>query len=312
MSIGKIERVPLRQVWKHEAQGFTTWLEQNIDVLSNTLDLALSNAEREQNAGDFSVDIVAEDQSGNTVIIENQLEKSNHDHLGKLITYTSMLEAGVAIWIVAEPRPEHVRAVSWLNEGTSAAFYLVKVEAVRIGDSAPAPLLTLIVGPSEETADVGTTKRQLVERHHLRKHFWSLLLERARKRTKLHAAIGPSTEGWVSVTAGRAGLTYVYVVAQHGARVELYIDRGKGAEADNAAIFDALCGEREQIGNAFGSALGWERLEGRRACRIRFDLPGQVGYKDPEEDWPQVQDAMVDAMVRLDAALRPHIGALGA
>ena len=310
VTIGKIERLPLRQVWKHEAQGFTTWLEQNIDVLNNTLDLTLSNAEREQDAGDFSVDVVAEDQSGNTVIIENQLEKSNHDHLGKLVTYTSMLEAKAAIWIVAEPRPEHVRAVSWLNEGTSAAFYLVKVEAVRIGDSAPAPLLTLIVGPSEETAEVGTTKRQLVERHHLRRHFWSLLLERAGGRTKLHSSISPSTQGWVSAGAGRAGLAYCYVIAQHGARVELYIDRGKDAEKENAAIFDMLCGKREQIEATFGDALRWEPLEGKRACRIRFDLPGQVGYKDPEEDWPRVQDAMVDSMIRLEAALRPHIEAL--
>jgi RecB family endonuclease NucS len=127
MSIGKIERVPLRQVWRHEALDFTTWLEQNIDALSEVLDLSLSSAEREQSAGDFSVDIVAEDGSGNTVIIENQLEQSDHDHLGKLVTYVSMLEAKAAIWIVAAPRPEHVRAVAWLNEGSSAAFYLVKL-----------------------------------------------------------------------------------------------------------------------------------------------------------------------------------------
>ena len=116
MSIGKIERVPLRQVWRHEALDFTTWLEQNIDALSEVLDLSLSSAEREQSAGDFSVDIVAEDGSGNTVIIENQLEQSDHDHLGKLVTYVSMLEAKAAIWIVAAPRPEHVRAVAWLND----------------------------------------------------------------------------------------------------------------------------------------------------------------------------------------------------
>src|SRR3954447_8494271 len=87
--IGKIERVPLREVWRHEAHNLTTWLEENIDVLNDALDLNLTNVEREQAAGAFSVDLVGEDDSGGTVIIENQLERSNHDHLGKLITYAA-------------------------------------------------------------------------------------------------------------------------------------------------------------------------------------------------------------------------------
>src|SRR4051794_4220016 len=90
--IGKIERVPLREVWRHEAHNLTTWLEENIDVLNDALDLNLTNVEREQAAGAFSVDLVGEDDSGGTVIIENQLERSNHDHLGKLITYTAFLD----------------------------------------------------------------------------------------------------------------------------------------------------------------------------------------------------------------------------
>ncbi|HTX12428.1 MAG TPA: hypothetical protein VME22_27670, partial [Solirubrobacteraceae bacterium] len=106
--IGKIERIPLREVWRHEAYDLTTWLEENIDVLNDVLELSLSNVEREQAAGAFSVDLTAEEESGGMAVIENQLERSNHDHLGKLITYTAMMEARVAIWIVADPRPEHV------------------------------------------------------------------------------------------------------------------------------------------------------------------------------------------------------------
>src|SRR4051812_41481425 len=125
--IGKIRRVPLREVWLHEALDFTTWLEQNVDVLNDVLDISLENVEREHAAGSFSVDLVAEDEAGNPVVIENQLEKSNHDHLGKLITYLAAMEAKAAIWIVSEPRPEHTRAIGWLNE-SSADFYLLKVE----------------------------------------------------------------------------------------------------------------------------------------------------------------------------------------
>jgi hypothetical protein len=111
-TVGKIQRVRLREVWKHEALDFTTWLRENIDVLNEALNLSLSNAEREQVAGDFSVDLVAENESGDPVVLENQLEKSNHDHLGKLLTYLVAIGAKTAIWIVSEPRPEHVSTIS--------------------------------------------------------------------------------------------------------------------------------------------------------------------------------------------------------
>jgi RecB family endonuclease NucS len=97
--IGKIHRVGLREVWKHEAFDFTTWLEDNIDVLNDAIGVNLSSAERERAAGAFSVDLVAEDEQGNPVVIENQLERSNHDHLGKLITYLTAIGAKVAIWL---------------------------------------------------------------------------------------------------------------------------------------------------------------------------------------------------------------------
>jgi hypothetical protein len=179
--IGKLERVPLREVWKHEAQDFTQWLQQNIDVLNNALDLSLVNVDREQATGSFSIDLVAEDEGGGTVIIENQLEKSNHDHLGKLITYLTGMGAKAAIWIVSDPRPEHVAAITWLNETGSASFYMVKVEAVRIGSSPAAPLFTLIVGPSDEAEEVGQTKKEIAERYGIRKRWWTQLIERSAK-----------------------------------------------------------------------------------------------------------------------------------
>jgi hypothetical protein len=113
--ISKIQRLPLREVWQHEAYDFTTWLQENIEVLSDALGLSLVSAEREQAAGSLAVDLTAEDSSGGTVVIENQLERSDHDHLGKLVTYLASFDAKTAIWIVADPRPEHIQAVSWLN-----------------------------------------------------------------------------------------------------------------------------------------------------------------------------------------------------
>lgn len=307
--IGKLKRVPLREVWKHEAVDFTTWLEDNFDVLNDALDITISNVEREQTAGTFKVDLVAEDESGDLVIIENQLEKSNHDHLGKLITYLTVLEAKTAVWIVSDPRPEHVRAIAWLNEASSGAFYLLKVEAVKIGESPPAPLLTLIVGPSEESREAGETKRELAERQVIRRRFWTALLEKSKAKTRLHSNISPGKDSWIGTGAGRSGLSYNYVIRQHDADVELYIDRGKGLEDENKAVFDALTSSRESIEAVFYGQLDWQRLDGKQACRIKWHID-LAGYRDAESGWPDLQDAMIDAMIRLERALKPLIAKL--
>ena len=304
--IGKLERVPLRQVWEHEAHDFTQWLQENIDVLNTALDLNLVNVDREQAAGSFSIDLVAEDEGGGTVIIENQLEKSNHAHLGKLITYLTGMGAKAAIWIVSDPRPEHVAAVAWLNESSSAAFYMVKVEAVRIGESPAAPLFTLIVGPSEETKDVGQTKKEIAERYGVRKRWWTTLIERSALVNKLHAHITAGEYSWIGASSGIRGLGLNYVVTQDECAAELYIDRGKDAEEENKAIFDQLFAHKAEIDVAFGESLSWERLEGKRACRIRHTQTGG-GYRSPEDKWPAIQDAIIKDMDRLEKALRPHL-----
>jgi hypothetical protein len=306
LNIGRLQRVALREVWKHEAQDFTQWLQNNIDVLNEALDLNLIGAERERSAGDFSVDLVAEDGSGGTVVIENQLEKSNHDHLGKLITYLTAMGAGTAIWIVSDPRPEHVKAIAWLNETSSTNFYMVKVEAVRIENSLAAPLFTLIVGPSEEAKEVGHTKQDIAERFLIRKRWWTLLIERSSTVNKLHAHISPSEHGAIGTSAGVGGAYFNYVVMQYESRVELYIDAGKGAEEEGKRIFDQLYQHRKDIDEAFGEVLTWERLDERRACRIQHTRK-DGGYRSPEDKWPEIQDAIIQDMDRLEKALRPYL-----
>lgn len=296
----------MREVWTNEARDFTQWLENNIGILNDALDLNLVNVDREQAAGSFSVDLLAEDEGGGTVIIENQLEKSNHDHLGELITYLTAMSAKAAVWIVSGPRPEHVAAVAWLNESSSARFYMVKVEAVKIGESPPAPLFTVIVGPSEESKTVGQAKKEIAERYGIRKRWWTQLVERSAKFTKLHAHITPGEHSWIGTSSGNRGLNLNYVVTQDECAAELYIDRGKDAEEENKAIFDQLLAHKDEIDTAFGAPLGWERLEGKRASRIRHTQAGG-GYRSPEEQWPALQDAIIKDMDRLERALRPHL-----
>lgn len=311
--IGKIQRVPLREVWEHEALNFTAWLRDNIDVLNEVLEheelnLYLSYINTEQPAGAFSVDIVAKDNFGYPVVIENQLEQSDHDHLGKLITYLTAKGAKNAIWVVSFPRPEHVAAISWLNDSTKASIHMFKVEAIKIGESAPAPLFTLIIGkPNDKEAESeGPSPRDM-----LLYEFWKGLLERANEKTHLHSNISPLYQSWIGTGAGKSGLSFNYVIFMHAAKVELYIDAGsrEGSREINKKRFYAIKEAETDIEAEFGEKLEWQPLEDKRACRIMKMLE-IGGYRDDKAKWPDIQDAMIDAMIRFEKSLRPRIEVL--
>jgi hypothetical protein len=309
-AIGKLQQVELRQLWKHEERGFSAWLAENLDVLGQAIGLGLSNPERETGAGDFAVDLVVESEQGERIIIENQLEATDHGHLGKVITYLTNLDAKAAIWIASRPRPEHIRAVQWLNETSpdDTAFYLVQLAAYRIADSEPAPLFTVIVGPSVESKDFGKQKKELAERHVSRLEFWDGLLTRAKALgVTTHAQRSPSKDHWLSAGAGvRSGVSYMYSVWTDSTGVELYIDTTD--KAWNEHLFDQLLARRDEIEKAFGLPLIWERLDEKRASRIRFEIPGG-GIRSPKEKWVAMQDAMIGSMDRLSRSLKPALAA---
>jgi hypothetical protein len=306
--IERLTRVPLREVWKHEAYDFSSWLAENLDVLNEHLEVPLVSADTEQAAGAFSVDLLAEDEGGKSVIIENQLERSNHDHLGKVITYLASYGAETAIWIVADPRPEHVAAITWLNESSPASFYLFKVEAIRIGESAPAPLLTRIVGPSAETQAIGVTKKERSERASIRRRFWTGLLDHARTRNKLHSGRSATDGPYVGGPSGVRGLGLNYGVGQHKTSVILWIDRGAGrGGAENTVAFSMLFAHRAEIEAAFGHELEWQggSLD-VRSCKLLYNID-HGGWRD-EEKWPEIYSETVGDMERFAAAIHPYLG----
>jgi len=308
MPVARLTKVPLREVWHHEAHDFTQWLAENLDYLEEVTGLSLSFLEREAATGDFAVDILAEDGNGNLVVIENQLERTDHDHLGKLLTYMSNHEAKTAIWITSYARPEHEKAVQWLNETLPAdtAFYLIQVDAVRIDDSPPAPLFTVVAGPSPESRQIGAQRKELAERHLLYLEFWEQLLKKAADKVPHHphARISASKSHWISASAGRSGLTWAYVILKDHARVELYIDTHDAKR--NKTLFDALARDKVTIEQTFGAALDWQRLDEKRASRICYYIRDYGGLRD-REHWDELQDNMVDAMFRLEKALKPYI-----
>jgi hypothetical protein len=306
MSISRLKRIPIREVWKNEEKDFTPWLEKNIDVLGETLGMSLSVVERERAVGKFfEADILAEDQNGDYVVIENQFGESDHDHLGKLLTYLTNLEAKTAVWICENPRPEHINVIDWLNEicPPDIRLYLIKLEVFQIENSPPAPHLSVIAAPSEPTKEAGTKKKELAERHLKRLEFWRQLLDKSRGKTDLFVNVSPSKENWLSTGAGRTGLSYCYVILMDSARVELYIDTPRKEE--NKRIFDALYKERERIEADFGERLEWQRLDDRKASRIARTIEGK-GLKDVDA-WADLQEKMIDAMIRLERAFKERI-----
>lgn len=153
---------------------------------------------------------------------------------------------------------------------------------------------------------MGQAKKQIAERFGNRKRWWTQLVDRAAKVSKLHAHLTPGEHSYLGTSSGIRGLNLTYVVTQDESSAELYIDRGKDSEEENKAIFDKLQANQAEVEKAFGGPLSWERLEGRRACRIRFTDTGG-GYRLPEEKWPEIQGRTIDAMIRLDRALRPFL-----
>jgi len=309
--VGKLQPVKLREIWPHEEKDFTTWLARNIEVLGEALGVGLSDARREQAVGPFSVDLTATDDYGRPVVIENQLGPSDHDHLGKLLTYMTNRDAKTAVWVAADARAEHVAAVNWFNQMSSEySFYLVEIAAVRIGDSPPAPLFTVMAAPTEVGRGMGRLKEEFAESQQLRLRFWDGLLGLAKKKgLPLHAGRSPSSDNWIVASAGKSGLGYTYVLRLRKPPM-VQLDINTEDPVQNKRIFDHLSSKKDHIEKEFGGSLQWDRLDDRRISKVRFKV-GMESLESGEDRWPAMQEALVEAMARLHKAFDPHVRSLG-
>ena len=195
MKLGKLTQIALRDVWGNEEGDFSPWLAENIDALSDAVDLNLEiiGTEKRIDDSNFEIDILCEDDEGNTVVIENQLGRTDHTHLGQVLTYLVNMEAETAIWVTREPRQEHVNVVNWLNEISGKSFFLVKVEAYKIDNSLPAPFFSVICRPSGEQQRLGEDKKVINQ---------SRLSRRKRKRMADTIIVPARQEGFDRVFIG--------------------------------------------------------------------------------------------------------------
>ena len=307
MKLGKIKEVDIRSIWPHEQYDFSSWLaqEDNMRELSEVLNLSLTDIETEQFVGNYRCDIICKDElTGKTVLIENQLEQTNHDHLGKIITYASGLDASVVIWIVASARDEHASAIEWMNKHTdeSVSFFLIEVHAYTIGDSDPAPMFKIIEQPNDfaKTVKALAEKGELNDGQRHRLEFWTQLNEIIDQRGKPFNKHKATTDHWYTVAVGssKCHISIDLVNKEHRIRVGLWIPDDKG-------LYDSLCLHRDEIEKTFGKKLVWDRLEGKKASVICTYITGLNFNK--QDNYSQLMNDAIDLVLALRAALTPFI-----
>lgn len=282
--LGKLVRVNPREVWANEAQNFTPWLRDNIDYLADAVGIDIQLVESEVAVGDFSVDLVGEEPGQNRpVIIENQLERTNHTHLGQLLTYAAGRDGGVVIWVSPEIRPEHRNALEWLNEATrgNLDFFGVELEVLQIeGSDRKAPNFNVVVAPKFILSSLsGGQVVQGNERGQRYQEFFLDLLERIHPGNR--RKVGPRQYATSPAAMKGAGINMSFAANPWRFRVELYIDTGEAKR--NKRIFDRLFAGKEEFESELGESVNWERLDNRRASRVAWYWGQSVTIMDSPE-----------------------------
>lgn len=275
MKLGKLKTVDLRLQWEHEAHNFTKWLAEpdNLNELGDALGIDIELIQTEAGVGSFSADIVAQEETtGKKIVIENQLEATDHKHLGQILTYAAGIEAEYIVWIVKDARDEHRQAVEWLNEHTDEKinFFLIRIELWQIGDSDPAPKFVIVSRPNDWTKSIRgasiSTPKELTETRLIQLEFWQQLKDYASLNMPAIRLRKVYAQHWYDVAIGRsdchACLTTLLSEKQIGC--EIYIPNSK-------ELFQAFLSNKDEIESelSLGLELSWQELPTKKACRVR-------------------------------------------
>lgn len=316
--LGSLERLDAREVWRDEARDFTPWLRDNVHVLAEALGLEIdADVQREVPVGLFSADLLGSELgSGAVILVENQLEATDHGHLGQLLTYAGGLDARVLVWVAPTVRDEHRQALLWLNEHTDGdlRFFGVEIELLRIDGSLPAPHFRIVVAPTEwgkaRTGRGGTARGMSPERVERYRAFFRDFLAAVLVRDSHATTASPESVGrdpWFILALGRSGFTASFDFGWEGqqkvVRVNFFIET-KDKE-QNEAFFDLLLLEREQIESEFGEPLSWNRREDIKRCHVYMSRPGSID--DSPDVLIELREWGVDKLLRLREVVGPRV-----
>lgn len=287
MKIGKLEKIELRKLWQGEASDFTPWLamEENIELLAETVGIELEVISEEKSVGPFRADILCKNTIDDSyVLIENQLEKTDHNHLGQLMTYAAGLEAVTIIWISKKFTEEHRAALDWLNRVTDEKirFFGIEVEAYKIGNSIPAPLFQIVSKPNDWAKAVHSSHKQgeLTEAKALNLEYWTAMRKYFElSETKLKSQ-KPLPQHWTNFAIGKSNfhLAAVSSVRDNFIRVEFLIN---GSDAKDK--FHELQNNYKADSYSFiDENIKWEVLENRIVSWVYIQKETNVSDRS---DW---------------------------
>ena len=287
MIIARRSPIALREIWPMETD-FSDWLvsEDGIAMIAEDIGLTIEEPRRECRPGDYPCDVVARLQGdeNHAVIIENQFGKTNHDHLGKLITYAAVNDATTAIWISETASDDHRKAVDWLNENTppNVNFYLARIHAYRIGSSPAAPLLDVVCRPNFQVKSRPSVNG---DRQVWLKDFWEDVLGDIRERNPPYRVQSPSTAHWSAITTGRSGFYMAISTMARSTKIccEFIINTSWRLDA-----FAQLEEQREEIEREIGESLEWLALPEMKQSRIQLQSeldPRELANREEIKKW---------------------------
>jgi hypothetical protein len=305
--LGTLSHVTPREIWPNEARNFTPWLADHIGQLGETLGMDLDVEGQEVSVGTFSLDILARDLgTDRRVVIENQLEKTDHDHLGKLLTYAAGFDASVVIWIAAEAREEHRQSIDWLNQHSDSdtEFFLIVLEVLRIGDSSPAANFRAVAYPNEWRRERNTQKQPPTERAERYRIYFQELIDELRDAHGFTGAKQGQPQSWYSFSSGVSGIKYGTSFANND-RVRAHVYLQLKDRDINKLTFDIISEHSDALEASFGEALEWERLESKHAARIAIYRPGSIDSDDAALS--EIRAWAVSRLLRLKEVFGPRL-----
>lgn len=278
INLGKIEKVDLRDVWETEDKDFTPWLagEKNISLLGDAIGIDLAVESQEKSVGPFRADILARDMATNHyVLIENQLEITDHKHFGQIMTYAAGLDAFSIIWIAKNFTEEHRAAVDWLNRITdeNINFFGIEIEVIKIGDSVAAPQFKVVAKPNDWTRSVkkAANDNELSETKTKQLEYWTALKQYVADNGNPFRMQKPSPQHWSYIALGRSGFQLSLTVNSQKKTVAVSFEINTDNAEDNKKFFDILKSEYEsQAATAISDKLSWQRLDDKRVSLVQL------------------------------------------
>lgn len=306
ITLGQLQKVELlRNAWPDEARDFTPWLarSEHIKLLGDAINLDLEVEGQEQCVGRFSADILCKDTAtGNWVLVENQLERTNHRHLGQLLTYAAGLDAVTIVWIAARFTDEHRAALDWLNKATREGidFFGLEVELWQIGDSEIAPKLNVVSSPNDWTDRVKTAKETaflpLTPAKKLQLDFWLSFREYLNTQGSSFRPSKPYAQNFMPIAIGRDGFHLSAVACKSELRVQLVMN-----DSNAKCYFAQLLALKSEIECELGEPLSWYNPDDNRELRLFLRTSADL---DDRAQWPNYHEWLrtkLDALRRIFA-----------